>query len=601
MQRMPTRNAARRAAGVILALLVLGAALVAPHTASAQSGYTYQECQTVDADALGAEIETLALDVLQAEGATIDVPAMVARQWQAMGMDTVIAQEVDVAVAALMVEEPYWKRFLSGWSASQAEELTNAVAARAFGSEAMAAALDTLAGGVAEELAQELEAAAAASASTSLLCLQEYVGEQYSATLFALFTEEITADVEAVDYRAAGADYTFSAAGIHNKALAGAGIIIVSQVVRTVSVKLGQRIAGRVAGRIAGRLLGRLGSSLIPIAGWVIGGGLLIWDLVEGGHGALPQIAAALTSPEMADTMRAEVSAAVREGLDEQMHVMAGAIAASMVDEWDGFCTRHPTLCSLPEESADFRAILDDTPVDQLDKLAALVDVYMDATGRADLDAAVTSGLFETLLDLPAESYTILAVTGAPDLAVAWSALAGPRLADVVNTGLYQLVTPEAVSALDVELLLALETPAQMAAVTALPSDARGTLLTLPVATLNELTARFDRDELAAVVDGAAARGMSVQTAAVDLLAGAVTLAELTAPPAPPEAAHANAAVADRASAPTANETPATSGIFGLDMVRRNSVLMAALGLSVVLAISAFALIAASSVKRNKH
>ncbi|MEZ4716375.1 MAG: hypothetical protein R2851_09855 [Caldilineaceae bacterium] len=197
-------------------------------------------------------------------------------------MDTVIAQEVDAAVAALMVEEPYWKRFLSGWSASQAEELTNAVAARAFGSETMAAALDTLATGVAAELAQELEAAAAASASTSLLCLQEYVGEQYSATLFALFTEEITADVEAVDYRAAGADYTFSAAGIHNKALAGAGIIIVSQVVRTVSVKLGQRIAGRVAGRIAGRLLGRLGSSLIPIAGWVIGGGLLIWDLVEG-------------------------------------------------------------------------------------------------------------------------------------------------------------------------------------------------------------------------------------------------------------------------------------------------------------------------------
>ena len=42
----------------------------------------------------------------------------------------------------------------------------------------------------------------------------------------------------------------------------------------------------------------------IPIAGWVIGGGLLIWDLVEGGHGALPQIAAALTSPEMADTTR---------------------------------------------------------------------------------------------------------------------------------------------------------------------------------------------------------------------------------------------------------------------------------------------------------
>ncbi|MEZ4716374.1 MAG: hypothetical protein R2851_09850 [Caldilineaceae bacterium] len=291
----------------------------------------------------------------------------------------------------------------------------------------------------------------------------------------------------------------------------------------------------------------------------------------------------------------------MREGLDEQMHVMAGAIAASMVDEWDGFCTRHPTLCSLPEESADFRAILADTPVDQLDKLAALVDVYMDATGRADLDAAVTSGLFETLLDLPAESYTILAVTGDADMAVAWSALAGPRLADVVNTGLYQLVTPDAVSALDVELLLALETPAQMAAITSLPPDVRSTLLTLPVATLNELTARFDRDELAAVVDGAAAHGQSVQTAAEDLLAGAVTLADLTAPPAPPATVDANVPAADHVSDPTMDAAPVTSGRAALELVRRNSVLMAALGLSVVLAISAFALIAASSVKRNKH
>ncbi|MEZ4608830.1 MAG: hypothetical protein R2838_00990 [Caldilineaceae bacterium] len=161
----------------------------------ANPGYTYQECQTVGADCVEAEIERWPWPCCRPKAQAIDVPAMVARQWQAMGMDTVIAQEVDAAVAALMVEEPYWKRFLSGWSASQAEELTNAVAAApSLRLRDDSAALDTLATGVAAELAQELEAAAAPSASTSLLCLQEYVGRQYSATLFALFTEEITAD-----------------------------------------------------------------------------------------------------------------------------------------------------------------------------------------------------------------------------------------------------------------------------------------------------------------------------------------------------------------------------------------------------------------------
>lgn len=577
-------------------MLVLSAVLVFPKPVTAQSGYTYQECQTVDADALGAEIEVLALAVLQAEGASIDVPAMVERQWLATGMDAVIAREVDAAVAALMLEAPYWKRFLSGWSAAQAEELTNAVATRAYGSAAMGEALDTLALGVAGELAQELQAAAAASASTSLLCLQEYVGEQYSETLFALFGQEITANVDAVEYVETGSDVGFSAAGIHNKALAGAGIIIVTQVVRSVSVKLGQRIAGRVAGRIAGRLLGRLGSSLIPIAGWVIGGGLLIWDIVDGGKGALPQIADALKSEEMAVTMRAEVSVAVREGLDEQMHDMAAEIAAGMVVQWDSFCTRHPYLCSLPEESADFRAILDDTPVDQLDKLASLVDVYMTAAGRADLDEAVTSGLFETMLDLPAESYTILAETGAPDVALAWSALAGPRLTDVITTGLHQLVTPDEVSALDVEVLLALDTPAQIAAVTTLPPEVRSVLLTLPVATLDALTAAYDADELQMMVVRADAAGLSLRTVTDELLAGVLTLDELADEPVAAVAVPVEASVQQPVAEP-----PASMGNLEANPVQTNSVLVAALVLSVLLAISAFALIAASSVKRNKH
>ncbi|MEZ4608831.1 MAG: hypothetical protein R2838_00995 [Caldilineaceae bacterium] len=123
-------------------------------------------------------------------------------------------------------------------------------------------------------------------------------------------------------------------------------------------------------------------------------------------------------------------------GLDEQMHTSWPAPSPrAWSTNGTASAPRHPTLCSLPEESADFRAILAVRLSTNWTKLAALVDVYMDATVRADLGAAVTSGLFETLLDLPA-SYTILAVTGAPETAVAWARWQGPRLAEVVNTGL---------------------------------------------------------------------------------------------------------------------------------------------------------------------
>ncbi|MBV7330852.1 hypothetical protein KFU94_21935 [Chloroflexi bacterium TSY] len=37
-----------------------------------------------------------------------------------------------------------------------------------------------------------------------------------------------------------------------------------------------------------GRVIGAA-ASFVPIAGWIIGGGLIVWDLIEGSNGALPK------------------------------------------------------------------------------------------------------------------------------------------------------------------------------------------------------------------------------------------------------------------------------------------------------------------------
>ena len=92
-----------------------------------------------------------------------------------------------------------------------------------------------------------------------------------------------------------------------------------------------------MAGRIVGRVLGRLGSSLIPWVGWLIGAGLIAWDIWDGSKGALPQIEQSLQSEEVKAAIRAEISDSVSESLDAEMAAIADEVrqrgGVTIVDE----------------------------------------------------------------------------------------------------------------------------------------------------------------------------------------------------------------------------------------------------------------------------
>lgn len=63
------------------------------------------------------------------------------------------------------------------------------------------------------------------------------------------------------------------------------GVIVVTEISRRIAIKLSEKIAERIAGKIVGRIIGKAGGlTLIPVAGWVIGLGLIVWDLWEGGQ-----------------------------------------------------------------------------------------------------------------------------------------------------------------------------------------------------------------------------------------------------------------------------------------------------------------------------
>jgi hypothetical protein len=595
-----TRAEARRAR--ILALSVVWlilAALLLPEPALAQ-GYTYHECSAVEPESLEEEIAGLARNVLVDGESNLNVDAIVERQWNVVGMDTVLDSEVERAIQSLMVDEPYWERFWSGWSGEKAQEFAVLVTNQVFSSPTFLAKLDELAVAIAADVTAELEAMAARSASTSFLCMQQYVGERYSESLLTLFEREIRTDIDIADFDATSGELSVSQLDTHSKAATGAGIIVATQVVRRISVQLGKKVAGRVAGRIVGRIVGKLGSSLIPIAGWIVGGGLIVWDLIEGGRGALPQIQASLQGEEVKAALRSEIAVAVDAGLDDEIDAMAEQIAAELTGQWAAFCQRHPYLCSLPDENPAFRELLDATSVADLEKLAGLVDVFVETLGRPQLMLALENGAFESLLHLPTQAHQILASTGSPQSVLAWSTLAGDNIDDVVRLGLYESVDSAETDVYEVRALISLDDRAAVVRYFETTSKTRAALLALPPSTRRGLLNRLDPAELDRFIDFLAGEPSA------DAASLAYRVANGIESPAssrvyPGETVDSVLSV-DGAGSSLLNAALVSRSDLEADSgLRQNSVLVAAILLSVVLAISAFALGGWSVVKRRQH
>ncbi len=518
----------------VIALLPLLAARPAQAALPTQ-GYTYEECSRADEAAVQAEMEAIALGLLSTASSGLDVDALVARQWDVLEVGAAFDQAVDDAVAGVQQETDYWTLLASGWSVAQAETLANQVALDAFNAPIFQEKIEALSAALAASLVAEMEAHAARSASSALLCLQSYVGERYSATLYAAFEQHISQDVTpALALDGDGAPVTVSPVDLHLKALGGVGVIVATQITRKITTTLAQKIAGRLAGKVATRVLGRIGSSVIPYIGWLVGAGLIVWDLVEGSQGALPQIRSALQAEEVKQEVRAEIATAVREGLEEEIQTLAATLAATLVGEWQGFCSEHDDLCALAAENAPFRTFLATTPVDQLERLSRQVTVFVDNLDPAQLDASLADGTFAALLPLPDAALDLLRQTGSPQTALAWAELAGAELDRVVETELYLAADPGEFSPTTFSWLVAIEDNDIIHNLLTLEPAILEALTRLPAADVQAVAATLPSDDLAWLAYHLA--GQSQQTAQgilTQLARGSVTVADLQAPPTP--------------------------------------------------------------------
>src|SRR5690606_14823065 len=129
--------------------------------------------------------EQISTQAIKAGIANVDYRAVVGDAWRRGGLDEIIDKRVDLAVDEVR-QQTSWANLLQSLAYQQkAEELATAVAERVYRSDAVKAALGSLAADVGKELGRQIELASLDATEPTLACLQAFVGGRYGATVAA--------------------------------------------------------------------------------------------------------------------------------------------------------------------------------------------------------------------------------------------------------------------------------------------------------------------------------------------------------------------------------------------------------------------------------
>lgn len=488
----------------ILSALLIVALMLPAHgviaAPSSQHGDALRDCSTVTEETLQDELNIFTQQIFSAQVQALDLDAMIARQWVTLELDGAMDEAVALAVARVQSETDLWNRFLSAWSPDLARELTLSVATYTFDAPAFRTAMEGLAAAVARDIASDLVLASADSASAALFCMQTFIGANYSTALVRAFESRVaatTTGAQIVDAGAASPDL-LAMIGKHQMALGGVGVIIAAQITRKIMTSIAQRISQRVAGRIAGRVLGRVGTTVVPLAGWIIGAGMIAYDLYDSRDGALPQIQTSLTSAAVKAGIRDEIAASIRPELQNEVPELARAVANDLFTEWRTVKRTIRQVLDLAAEDAAFAELLGSLQSqEQLAKLVQLVGLVQNAGGQAALDAAIADGSLQKVVALPDAAVALVRDSGSLQTALAWDAAVGSRLSEVVALELHKHLAPDQVDRTQLEALLALNDKTAVARLALLPPAQTAELLTLADANLIALANLLTPDDLA--------------------------------------------------------------------------------------------------------
>jgi len=471
-------------------LVICLMALAAPCAAQV----TPQDFRDIDEAALRNELVALCKAVFEEDLSAVHVAQWVDHAWTLNGVDAVMARIVDDAVAYIKQDTTYWERLKSNWSKGKAKAMAERVSEIVFSSPEFQELMGTIADEVSEKAVARLQFVSEKAASESIHAIAEFLGASYSEAFMPMFEAELAAiALEPVDIT----PEVSGPIGQNPNAAAGVAVIVGAQVARVLASRLARRVGKSVIGRIVGRVTARVASMAVPVAGWIVGGGLIVWDLVAGAEGALPQIGKVLKREETMAMIRRDIAEKVHDELVVSSPEIARDVAGEVYSIWLDLKAKMPRVFELAKEHEGFRRdILENTQRDDFYALAQLTDVCWNAVGKPALIELIDQGHFASLQRLPVKSYEIIRVTKSPRTLLDWAELAGSGLLDVALHEVYQYKAPRDFDRDGLRRLLALEDHEAMVKLLALDNETIETLFTMPRASLAALANSLTPDQL---------------------------------------------------------------------------------------------------------
>lgn len=547
-----------RAAKVFLLLssLVCGGSGLAQRTSG-----TLERCLNLGESDLRSELRGVTRQFFDAELGAVDLPRMVENKWLELGLPNLLETEVNRTINEVKNETGNWKRFTSYLLPAQATELAEQIANRAFTSEILQKRLETLSSEAAADFTDSFTSVAARSASAATECVRSYLGNAYGSAVSAAFEQELRTQIEANSRDALTADLEpDTGAGVRSGF--GAATVVGSYVARAVVQRLGTQLSRRVAGNIAARVLGRAGSAVIPVVGWAVGGGLIVWDVVNGViNGPFPAIARQLAGEETQRQIQEEIATSLREDTPTVSAELSAGIANEIFAQWQSFTQNFALVLDLAKRDATFRQDLGQVPEIDLHKLA---DVVQNIPEKAVLEAS-RKGELRRVVELPESALEILETSPSVTTVLAWADLAGTRLDEVVSNEVYRYKAPEDFSGRELNRLLDTDNVVTIAKVSALPKEDMDTFLALPTANLNALTNEFNPGQLQTVAWYASALAQEPFNALVTRLIEHPSRLEKFAPEA---IRNAVANSREPLTAITFLDSEPSFGLFGADFIQ---------------------------------
>lgn len=486
---------------VALFVALILSALIPPLPARAQGSpppsYTLDECDQISEASLRDELNRITQTVFAQGQAGIDIQALVNRNWIDLNIDAAVDEAVAAATQQVREEERLWDRIISGWSPKKAEDLTRKVAQYAFASETFRSSFDRLSGAISADIVSEIRLLTAQSASSALLCVQTYIGDQMSPTLASVLAADIQAKLENIQFPEEENPNLLSILSIveaNPKLAGGVAVIVGTQIAKS----LGQRLAHRIAGRVLGRILARATTGAIPLVGWIIGAGLIVWDLFNAEKGSLPQIQSALQDQEVKSEIRTQVVEKVRHEVRMELPPLARSVANEVYSQWIDFRKKYARVLELAKTNVRFQKILQFTPVTEVKNLAEFVATLESKYGSIRLADLIDRGLLERLSALPPESLEMIVSDVAPEVVIEWAELAGERIGQVISLKLYRVALPtDFTDRTDLERVLVLNDAERIQKLMLLDRAERSAVLGLPTSYIEQVLKALSSEDLA--------------------------------------------------------------------------------------------------------